>query len=280
MITDAVYIISNWCNLICPHCFKDASKANNNEAPIEDVIKFLDTFPHMSGLKITGGEPLGSPIYDKTHKLTQHAVNKGWNIQINTNGTFGIPDFGLSTKNITFQVSLDGLKKSHDAIRGSGVFDKAINFIQTQKSKGYKVIVMSVIMGQYTFKSLENFIDFVTILLGVQLEMQFVAPIGRGLVLKNNLNEKEIARIIGSRKPNAQVSKCSIRTKSTYCETLHRIADRVGIDECGNIIPCPFLNKYKFGTIYDYNEDRVKQEMRNKILNCTCAYPDGYGGIQ
>lgn len=274
MIDSAVYIISNWCNLSCPHCFKDAREASNNEVGIKDVINFLDSFPQMSSLKITGGEPLGSPIYPKTYELVSHAVAKRWDVQINTNGTFSIPQFDLSDK-VAFQVSLDGLQHTHDSIRGLGTFDKAVEFIKDQKSKGSKITVMSVIMGQYTnFSDLERFMDFVTIVMNVPLELQVVAPIGRGESLSNLLDISKVTKEVLMRKSNRLISRCYIRTRTPYCPTIHE-GNRVGIDEFGNIIPCPFLNQYKFGTIYDYNEQEVREQMHDTILNCSCGYPKG-----
>jgi MoaA/NifB/PqqE/SkfB family radical SAM enzyme len=266
MISNAIVIISNWCNLRCPQCLQDAGVKYENELPVDELIKFLDSFPHMKAIKITGGEPFGSPTYTKTYTLAKHAIDKGWKVNINTNGTFSIPNFDLPSDRVSFQISLDGLKEIHDSIRGKDTFDKAVEFIENQKHKGYEIKIMSVIMEQYTAESIERFIKFVCFNFGVRPEFQIVGYVGRNS-LKPDIGEDVLSAL--------RRLHCQCRPRLTYCPTIHTVGERVAIDEFGNIIPCPMLGKYKFGTIYDYDETKVKQEMHDKILNCTCAFPNG-----
>lgn len=284
MIKDIVVIIGNYCNLKCPYCLQNAGESNLNELPIEDVIKFLDTLPYLEDIKITGGEPLSDKNYDRTYKLAQYGVKRGVNVQINTNGTFPSSHFDLDNDKVSFQVSLDGLEKEHDQFRGRGVFKKAVDFIKLQKSHGYKIHVMSVISNQFNMRSFEEFIDYITITLFIPLSIQFAGPVGRANNLNVNsdkdftINFDKVQGLISSRAKNKFIKPINVRDRKKHCYFVHEEEARIGIDECGNIIPCPMLGKYKFGTIYDYDEERVHKEMHDKIYNCTCSYPDGYEG--
>lgn len=275
MVESAVIVVSNSCNLYCPHCFKDAMPIKNVEVPTEDVLKFLDTFPSLNHLRLTGGEPLAPFNYGRTKAFVDYILQKQGTAHINTNGTNEFSHQIIDP--IKFQVSLDGFGEVHDNIRGKGVFDKAVQFIQIQKAKGHDVKVMHVLMGQHkNLRSLEKFIDYVTIGLQVPLELQFATPNGRGRYLKQDdkISEVSVQQLLESRVSNKGIRDCTLRRRKTQCPLLLS-SERLSIDECGHITPCPMLGKYKFGTIYDYNADKVREDMQSVIQNCTCNYPDG-----
>lgn len=278
MIKEAIYSVGNWCNLRCPHCFKDAGTANPNDIPIEEIMNFLDKFPELKSLKLTGGEPLGGSNYEKIYKISNYCIDREIEVTINTNGTFDIPNFDLDSKMVTFQLSLDGKKEIHDSIRGHGVFDKAINFMKKQKDKGYGLYVMHVIMGQESLKELEDFIDFITITNLTPMEVQFMTPNGRGenKDIEKTLKEEDVEKLVRLRGCNVNMERCGFRPIIRHCETC--LGNRLSIDEEGYITPCPMLGRYRFGTIYDYDEEKVKKEMHEKIGTCTCSFPEGYTG--
>ena len=123
-------LITNRCNLSCPHCYRN-SKVNDKliKLPLDRIYSLIDEMElyRVRSLKITGGEPFLVPeLFD----IVKYASNKRIHLAILTNAT--IPLDGkwlnlLKSDNIALGVSLDGSKsESHDAIRGKGSFRKTI----------------------------------------------------------------------------------------------------------------------------------------------------------
>ena len=139
------------CNLRCKHCYFDDSSEklynSQNDLNKEEIIKLTNDLVTNLGIvnySITGGEPLmRKDIFEVINIIkASHGI-----VSLQTNGT-------LITKNIAkklgeilnpntdyIQISLDGLEKTHDSIRGKGNFIKAINNIKLMIDLGINVNV-------------------------------------------------------------------------------------------------------------------------------------------
>lgn len=132
--------ITHRCNLRCQHCYQeDYSAFESSEtlnAILEQYCDLLKAYHCKGRLNITGGEPLTHPYL---FELLRLAWSKGIKTGVLTNGTL-IGEWEarkLKACHVDYvQVSLDGMKKIHDSIRGKGSFEKAINGIYALKSKG------------------------------------------------------------------------------------------------------------------------------------------------
>lgn len=138
------------CNIACEHCLISCSPTNHNyEFMTLDNIKELIDESLNLGVKefyFTGGEPfMNKEIID----ILDHAMNFG-PVTILTNGTLikestaeklaGI--FKRSRYSLEIRVSIDGYtEKMNDAIRGEGVFKKAMRSVQLLYSNGFLPIV-------------------------------------------------------------------------------------------------------------------------------------------
>jgi MoaA/NifB/PqqE/SkfB family radical SAM enzyme len=273
MYNSFTVILSNHCNLRCPYCLQDATLVKGREISAQELIHFFNSDKvDLQDLKLTGGEPLSPQVYSKTKALVEYALSKGIKTQVNTNGTYDLVD-DFESGLLTFQVSVDGLREDHDNFRGKGVFDKALKFIETQQSKGHRIKVMRVIQEDYSLEEINKFIDFFINNFNLHPFFQPVAKSGRG----KDYREKDIS-FDGELEGLLSNKKCKSRGVKTECGTPKGIYDKCGIDQFGNIIPCPLLQQYKFGTIYNFNEKRIRNEMALRTSKCTCAFPDGYEG--
>ncbi len=119
-------VLTNRCNLHCQHC--RVSERGSYELDFEEVVAAIDAFRREGGrcLYLEGGEPF--IWHDKEHGLddiVDYAHHQGFlTVVIYTNGTLPI-----RTSADTVFVSVDGLRRNHDALRGPS-FDRIMNNIR------------------------------------------------------------------------------------------------------------------------------------------------------
>jgi radical SAM protein with 4Fe4S-binding SPASM domain len=134
--------ITEQCNLRCNHCY--AEHRGTSELSPEEVRKVLREFEEMQGLRvlITGGEPLlHSRFGEIIDMLPEFAVRK----VLFTNGTM-LEDRMLRRLPVDeIQISIDGLEQAHDALRGKGTFNAAMNAIVRAREAGFEVSVSTMV---------------------------------------------------------------------------------------------------------------------------------------
>ena len=144
--------ITDRCNLRCRHCYIKGKTPQ--ELSVEQIIEILKEFEEMQGLRlmITGGEPLlHSDFAALNNILPAFRIRK----VLFTNGLLLNKALlrGLNVDEI--QISIDGLEKGHDALRGSGTFSKALRAVRLAKETGFEVSVATMVHA----KDLEDFDD-------------------------------------------------------------------------------------------------------------------------
>jgi len=124
--------VTRKCNLRCKHCFSDSGISDPNELTTQELFGLID---QMKGagtffLAIGGGEPL---LRDDLFEIIKYARENFIAVSIITNGLLINEEtakklYELNLKTIT--ISIDGLEKNHDKLRGKGNFKKTINNIK------------------------------------------------------------------------------------------------------------------------------------------------------
>ena len=132
--------ITHRCNLRCTHCYQDDYTAFESADALENVLGQYEALLrkyHFKGyLNITGGEPMTHP---GLFGLLAEAARRNIKTAVLTNGTMiGRREARLlkSCGVYYVQVSLDGMEKVHDSIRGEGSFKKAVSGIRALRSAG------------------------------------------------------------------------------------------------------------------------------------------------
>lgn len=116
-------ILTLRCNLRCRHCYLGQPRARDLDPKLAAAV--LAEFDAMQGLRVllSGGEPL---LYPHWESLAAALSGRGYRIALLTNG------LALDRKKLKHlpvhevQVSIDGLQKGHDALRGPGSFKRAL----------------------------------------------------------------------------------------------------------------------------------------------------------
>jgi len=130
------------CNLRCDHCYLGEPRAV--DMPAEILHKTLDEFDEMQGLRllISGGEPLMYPHLDE---LARAIAGRGFRSVLLTNGMALDRERLVSLGVHEVQVSLDGLRAGHDALRGEGSFDRAVFAARLSAEAGLDLSVATMV---------------------------------------------------------------------------------------------------------------------------------------
>lgn len=179
----------------CKHCYMER---NSKTLDLEDCKKIVDDFSSLltrwncnGEINFTGGDPLLHPHFFDILGYTNHKI-PGITI-----GILGNPE--LLTEEIaeklrgnrirSYQMSLDGLEKTHDYLRHPGSFRKTLDKLNLLEEKGIKTAVMSTVslinleeIPRLVDLAVENKVDifdfhrFVPIGSGIQIEKEALIP--------------------------------------------------------------------------------------------------------
>ncbi len=131
--------ITNRCNLTCTHCLCRSCPEEKSEMPVDGVLKIADEAFNMGCrvFALTGGEPF---IHKNFTDLIDGLLSyRNIHVVVLTNGMNLRNCLGKRHRDFDrfhLQISLDGLQKNHDLIRGNGKFDKLFQELKWLKAEG------------------------------------------------------------------------------------------------------------------------------------------------
>lgn len=284
--------ITKKCNLKCRHCYLgDLDGLQLDKASLLSIADELANSP-ITEVTLTGGEAL---MVDCLPEITNKLVKSGIKINVYTNGLLlkryldEIAKFNLPKRYISLFVSIDGLRDTHDSIRGAGTFDKVIDNLLFAKQKGYYITTNTVLSNQ-------NYKDVPTLF--VQLynmginKIQISNIIEKGRASQMQLNDSEhkaflsaltqvlsetngIDSLLYADMPdddcNSKVYLLSdsgkeyIQTESWKCSAG---LGKATIDANGDVFCCPFINNSKIGNVTTTSLKNIwSNEERFKFLS-------------
>lgn len=136
------------CNLRCNHCASAAGLPRHNELTKEEALKICDQFPDLlvQQVDFTGGEALINPywaeiaLHLKDLEISTNIVTNG--LALNSEVVSKMKDVGISNVGI----SLDGLEKTHDYIRGhKGSFEQVLRGIKMLQQENIHTLVITTV---------------------------------------------------------------------------------------------------------------------------------------
>lgn len=137
-----VWEITNACNAKCIHCGSRSGQQRENELTEQEALRVCNELKELGCQYVTliGGEFFLSPYWEKICKrLLDHNIRVGPltnGILLNETNIQKLKNLGIRT----VYLSIDGLKKTHDYIRGvPGLFDKVIKNIKNAQSEGFRI---------------------------------------------------------------------------------------------------------------------------------------------
>jgi len=139
--------VTRRCNLDCVHCLAADLGIYPGEIDTRTALCFCDLFGcwGVRRVAITGGEPL---LRTDLPQIAERLWHHGIEIDITTNGYPVTPRRIRELEDFVgiFRVSIDGAETTHDGIRKSGSFQKALEAIQLLRQSKSRVAVNTVVM--------------------------------------------------------------------------------------------------------------------------------------
>ncbi len=131
--------LTNRCNLSCRHCLFSSSPHQTQELPKTVVLQTVRQ-AHALGCRVfafTGGEPF---VYREFPEIVQEIFRLAdSHVVVLTNGLIArsvLEKHNWNPERLHLQVSLDGLEKSHDFVRGQGTFSKTVRELRALSRMG------------------------------------------------------------------------------------------------------------------------------------------------
>ncbi len=289
--------ITEKCNLRCKHCYINPNFLKK-ELPLKVLIGILNQYLSQikkwklsrqdTKISFTGGEPfLRNDFFEilqecyKNRKVVQYGIL--------TNGTLldrktvkNLQDLRVNY----VQVSLEGMEKVNDYIRGKGVFKKVIKSIQLLKRE--KILVgISMTVNKENLQDVPAMIVLANNLNINYLSLRKLIPVGRGGQMKESiLNIKEVKKLFLYILNARNSSKTNIvmgGEDAILAQEGHYLPQgcsagytSVTILPNGDVYPCrrlPLLSgnllKQSFEDIY-YNSKKLKEIRNLNKVNSTC----------
>lgn len=153
----ALVLVTNACNLSCPHCFVYRDDTPNevrdkmNDATMLHQLRVLRDRHHIKSMLFMGGEPM------IRRKLVLQAMQLFEQSSIVTNGTYGIP----SVPGHLVTVSLDGPEAYNDRVRGQGVFQKVRKAIFARNRNDGTTVILQMTITRDNAPLLDEYVQSV-----------------------------------------------------------------------------------------------------------------------
>ncbi len=284
------------CNLSCRHCY-NASSVNAEEPPSVRVIAEKLSIAPIFMVTLSGGEPLMEP---EIWSIIQQFRKRGKSVQLISNGTLITERIARKIKDSnvnSVQISLDGLKETHNFQRGvDGCFEKSMSAIKHLVKEGIPVTV-NTIVSQRNIEEIPLLIE-VLLNLGVnEFRVSRMVLMGRGGDLEEEMLSKEQTRsltlyVLEKRKAlEGRILLVPDECMSFLGEKIHEYGlswygcpagrTECAVDCAGNVYPCVFLTyeAFKMGNLTESDFDTIWhssqfEDFREIERKCSCEIAD------
>jgi SynChlorMet cassette radical SAM/SPASM protein ScmF len=181
------FYLTEGCNLKCRHCWiAPKYQSGGGSYPALDLDLFKSIIEQakplgLTGVKLTGGEPLLHPQIDK---ILECLRTEDLHLTVETNGVLCTPKLArkmAACKNPFVSVSLDGADaETHEWVRGvKGCFDDALKGIRNLANVGLRPQMIMTIM-RHSKDQLEAIVRVAESLGAGSVKFNIVQPTARG----------------------------------------------------------------------------------------------------
>ncbi len=261
--------ITDRCNLACAHCY--LGDTVGIDLPMQAIERLMEEFEVMGGLRlvVSGGEPLLHPDLERVNAL---AAGRAFRSVLVTNGTLLDEAIAGALSFQEVQVSLDGMEKGHDLLRGKGSFASALNGLDNLRRAGKSVSIATMVHSGNldeldSLESLVRRIGAVSWTLDVPCEAGRLAGESVHLLPELTAAAGELDRAFGSEQHEPS---------GDYACGAHLAFVKAG----GMLAKCGFYDEWSGGPVADGLREAWLRlpRMRLSDLDCDCEYVLECGG--
>lgn len=275
------------CNLRCRHCLSASDEPAPDELTTGEALDLVGQL-HGAGvfqINFGGGEPFLRPDFEE---ILAACHGKGIMTCISTNGTLLNPERVArlaASRLVAIQVSLDGAsRQTCDAIRGQGVFDRAVEAVRLLAASSIPTSINTVLTAQNAgeIPALHELARS----LGVSLRVSRFRPSGRGADNWEELRPNPAQLLAFSA---WLADSGDVRTGDSFFSLTTQERQGLGLNLCGaakltccvgptgNMYPCAFLqtDRFKAGSLREnsfqqiWDESAIYESFRNlRIHSC------------
>ena len=266
------YEINNICNLNCLHCCNRSFSSSDEGLPPKKIFALVDDLKKIGAKNIylTGGEPTLYPYFER---VIRYIHSQGIELILATNGLNITPRLSAIKKYVSQDVgvfvSLDGLDKTHDRLRGvDGAFERVIASIKLLVKNEIRTRISTVVWSE-NVKELEPLILLVKSLGAYQIHFSTLINVGKAIRDDTiQINPKDYSTTVA--KIHALMKKYSgkefivstrrdfpLDNRSDRCYGGERI---IHINCRGEISPCSWIAKSPINHFYSaqWREGRIE----------------------
>jgi len=134
--------ITDRCNLRCRHCY--LGNGLRQDLSFNRTKRIFEEFEEIQGLRLllSGGEPLLHPKFWEINEILRDFAFRS---VLLSNGTLITQEIAKRLRVHEVQISLDGMREGHEAIRGERTFEKAVLAIDHLQEFGIRVSIATMI---------------------------------------------------------------------------------------------------------------------------------------
>ena len=258
--------VSLACNLRCTHCLSASGEPAAGELTTAEALDLVEQLHRARVFQINfgGGEPFMRPDFEE---ILSACHSRGIMTCISTNGTLlnaeRVARLAASRGLVAIQVSMDGsTPETCDAIRGKGVFTRAIEAIKLLAATSIPTSINTVLTKQNAAQIPAMYELART--LGVSLRVSRFRPSGRGADNWEDLRPTP-SQLLGFSDWLAKSG--DVRTGDSFFSLTSQERQGLGLNLCGaakltccvgptgNMYPCAFLQteRFKAGSLRENN---------------------------
>jgi len=187
--------LTDKCSNRCKHCYLDSNKESAAELTfsdclkvLEDIEKTINNWGIAGRISFTGGDPLlRKEIFDLIERVCEKKIEVG----ILGNPEYLTYETAQKLKKlgvVSYMLSLDGLEKTHDFLRGKGSFGRTLKAIKILNSAGMHTLVMFT-LSKRNADELIPVINLVAKEKVAEFNFSRLVPVGRGTRFAEELIE-------------------------------------------------------------------------------------------
>ncbi len=173
----AVWEFTLKCNLNCSHCGSSAGIPRADELDTRECFRLCEGLSELGcgDVSLMGGEPF---LRGDWFSVASCIKDLGMGLNFASNGTIldRYIDEVSSLEPKVVGISLDGMKASHELVRGEGTFERAVKAVELLRERGIQTTVITS-LSKLNFRDLPKMKDFL-FGKGVNWQVQVAMPFG------------------------------------------------------------------------------------------------------